>query len=413
MYDLLGDGVIEDDFEGGWRRRADAAAVALILFAPFRHLNEFVESSSIDLHTRNREIWEAATRRFFVNEDQRPAGTQAQAQNLNMFRLWSSFLGKGGHGDSVGGLSVAGAAGGGGGVTAKSLDGMERVAQPPEFGGANCTDAACVSDERELLQTEVLVNGKGGLSLDLELPFHSVRDTDQDLKGTAAGAVLQSPVLFAALGKLLGGSVSDVDGFVGQVPQALWALMKRAANTYAAPLRRGSVGDEGLQSLSDEQRMVFEDIRVSVQVSQGGEAASSIHVVGQGGCGKSFLVNAMRAYFTNSFVCGTTGSAAMGLSGVTLHKYLGISISTKEGFERLADDSGRDVSLYAKEASQLAVLFLDESSMLTPQLLVLLHLSLCKWRNEWFRPFGGVIVCLSGDPQNSSSSRAYWSRSLP
>lgn len=121
-----------------------------------------------------------------------------------------------------------------------------------------------------------------------------------------------------------------------------------------------------LQALTPEQRVVVCIIRAHA-VLNGAQRVSApqeplrLLVCGGPGTGKSFLVNALKQLLGHSLaVTATTGKAAHGIGGVTLHHLLDLEVSHRAGQGAPMDATKRQ-RLFAR-LSNVAYLLIDEVS---------------------------------------------------
>ena len=155
-------------------------------------------------------------------------------------------------------------------------------------------------------------------------------------------------------------------------------------------------------------------IQKSVELEPKPEDLIRIILTGPGGTGKTHVVKALRDVMA-VYGCGhllrflaPTGSAASLIDGTTIHKGLGIKIHTNDKGKgnRHPGDSNEDytvlISIHNRtmlhdEWGPAKVLFLDEFSLLSEQLLCELDHALryaTERPNEWF---GGLSVIFAGD----------------
>jgi len=139
-----------------------------------------------------------------------------------------------------------------------------------------------------------------------------------------------------------------------------------------------------------------------------------ILLTGPGGMGKTHILNALQAlmseYGSEHTLCflAPTGSAASLINGMTIHKGLGIKIkSNKKGKgNREPGESAEDYMVLISVQNRMLlrdewwlvkVLFLDEVSLLSKQLICeidhALHYTTAR-PDKWF---GGITVIFTGD----------------
>ena len=119
---------------------------------------------------------------------------------------------------------------------------------------------------------------------------------------------------------------------------------------------------------------------------------------GMGGCGKSYVIDAIRTTLRNShnkevIVTSTTGLTANALRGTTIHSALNLPI----GRRRLTPLRGESLRNLQDKFRNINGLIIDEFSMLRSKELSFINdrLKQIKCNNN---DFGGVCVLLAGDP---------------
>ena len=124
----------------------------------------------------------------------------------------------------------------------------------------------------------------------------------------------------------------------------------------------------------------------------------SVCITGSAGVGKSRLVAEITARLQAQnrivAVCGTTGMAAVGVNGRTIHKWAGVGLA-RESAEDLVRivNKRRDA---ARAWRRTDTLLIDEVSMLMPTLFEKLEYIARKIRRD-DSPFGGLQLVLVGD----------------
>jgi hypothetical protein len=133
--------------------------------------------------------------------------------------------------------------------------------------------------------------------------------------------------------------------------------------------------------------------------------APLLFIHGAGGSGKSMLINLLseigELYFRKikagsqnkpvSLKTAPTGKAASNIGGYTLHSTFSLSFGNK--FMSLNDEKKANLSSVMED---LQILFIDEISMVKPDLLYQLHLRLKEVKNV-DKPFGNVCIIILGD----------------
>jgi hypothetical protein len=150
----------------------------------------------------------------------------------------------------------------------------------------------------------------------------------------------------------------------------------------------------GFMQLNPEQRAL-------VDLAMAGE---SFYFGGVGGTGKSFVfkycIKALREAGKSVVVCASTGSAAVGVQGVTSNSLFGLRPP------RVKPTNGKDEYIPCVEASRFAMkkqlkeadcLFLDEASMHSAGFFAQMDRRARKIRGNKYQPFGGMQVIITGD----------------
>jgi ATP-dependent DNA helicase PIF1 len=143
--------------------------------------------------------------------------------------------------------------------------------------------------------------------------------------------------------------------------------------------------------LNDEQNLVFEKYK----------KGENVFLTGPGGTGKSFLikkiVNHAEENERNIQVCALTGCASILLNckAITLHRFAGIGLANKPIPSILEELFKKKYKL--KKWFKLECLIIDEVSMMSLKILLLLDAIAKKIYNKPNIPFGGLQVIFSGD----------------
>ena len=128
-------------------------------------------------------------------------------------------------------------------------------------------------------------------------------------------------------------------------------------------------------------------------------------VTGQGGTGKSVLVDAITETFSHFqsgaalAKCGTTGVAATQISGTTLHSWVGLGIGR---LKSVTSASKVTTARRKKNILGKTCLIIDEMSMLYDTLFtdvdkIISFIKKSEHEGNEFLPFGGMHVILMGD----------------
>ncbi len=143
--------------------------------------------------------------------------------------------------------------------------------------------------------------------------------------------------------------------------------------------------------LNEEQNIVFEKYK-------NGE---NVFLTGPGGAGKSFLIKKIvsdaEENERNIQVCALTGCASILLNckAITLHRFAGIGLANKPISDILEELFKKKYKL--KKWFKLECLIIDEVSMMSLKILLLLDKIARKIYNKPNIPFGGLQVIFSGD----------------
>lgn len=119
----------------------------------------------------------------------------------------------------------------------------------------------------------------------------------------------------------------------------------------------------------------------------------NVFVTGPAGSGKSTLLNLIQnreVCSKNVIVLGSTGISAVNVGGVTIHSQFHFPPSILTDNDVKIDNSIYDI------LNQVDVIVIDEISMVNPNLLDYISLSLQNYRSN-YDPFGGVQLLLFGD----------------
>ena len=157
-----------------------------------------------------------------------------------------------------------------------------------------------------------------------------------------------------------------------------------------------------METLSNVQKQVFEKYLLN----------ENIFISGPGGSGKTYLINFIynHAIENNKSikVCALTGCASilLGCKATTIHRFAGIGLANKSIDEvvnslfKKSQDKDKDKDKYNYKLRQwysLKVLIVDEVSMMSLKLLLILDKIARRIYNKPKLPFGGLQVIFSGD----------------
>lgn len=158
---------------------------------------------------------------------------------------------------------------------------------------------------------------------------------------------------------------------------------------------------EEVIALNEEQQAVLDF--VTTRLNQ------SVFITGDAGSGKSTLLNAiikrLKERGVITYVTAATGIAALEIGGSTLHRYAGIETNLEFQTQLahltvLSEMETRNQGRYrflASRIQQTRTLIIDETSMVSGELLDCLDFRMRTMRSCSSRPFGGVRVIFCGD----------------
>jgi hypothetical protein len=117
-------------------------------------------------------------------------------------------------------------------------------------------------------------------------------------------------------------------------------------------------------------------------------------IVGCGGCGKSYLINAIVSERNDVIHVAPSGIAALNIGGQTIQSFFSITPRQYTGEVSMKNKMNIETINKIKSAS---ILLIDEISMLRCEILDIVDFKLKILRNNTF-PFGGIKLILLGDP---------------
>ena len=146
------------------------------------------------------------------------------------------------------------------------------------------------------------------------------------------------------------------------------------------------------QSMNEDQQRIFQECIGS---------SGSIFCTGQGGTGKSWLLECIVAYFRefplsdNRYVAVTasTGIAAFTVKGITLHRFAGVGIE-EENLQTMIAKASKGVSYL--NWTRTDILIIDEISMVSPVFFNNLS-RMASYLRDNELPFGGIRIIMFGD----------------
>lgn len=121
----------------------------------------------------------------------------------------------------------------------------------------------------------------------------------------------------------------------------------------------------------------------------------NLFITGVAGSGKSYLLRQLKETFTDKLhLTATTGISAININGVTIHSWAKLGVGTTSA-QQIVSKINRDEQALNRIVS-CKILAIDEISMLSDKMLLLLHQVLVLARGST-KPFGGVQLLLFGD----------------
>jgi hypothetical protein len=151
-------------------------------------------------------------------------------------------------------------------------------------------------------------------------------------------------------------------------------------------------------SLNEEQRRAFTILTDHASRAAGSPGQLLMGIFGEGGTGKSVLIDAIRAWFEiqdrgeELMVTAMTGSAASHIGGSTLHSATGIKVEKGE-----RSTIARAIPKKAAEWCNKRYLIIDEVSMIDRDIVVRLEIQLQLLTSDAVAVFGGMNILFCGD----------------
>jgi len=120
----------------------------------------------------------------------------------------------------------------------------------------------------------------------------------------------------------------------------------------------------------------------------------NVFLTGQGGTGKSYLINQLKKEIDID-VTSTTGISAYLIKGSTIHSYCGIGVLSKYSVKDVLKKIKKN-KLAKRRLIECKTLVIDEISMLGKKYFEMMNETFKLVRND-DRPFGGICIILTGD----------------
>ena len=170
--------------------------------------------------------------------------------------------------------------------------------------------------------------------------------------------------------------------------------------TYLHNLETGCNNGADITQLNTEQKVVFDYVMNNANVKK----QVLVFCTGPGGTGKSFLIRCVTQHLCQTFareqgikpvlLAGLTGICSRNINGVTLHSLLKLPIdSGQRSYRALGSQAMNNLQ---NTFTGVTHLIIDEISMVSSQVLDLIHNQLCTiFSNNM--PFGGLSILAFGD----------------
>ena len=165
--------------------------------------------------------------------------------------------------------------------------------------------------------------------------------------------------------------------------------------------------DAALETKRQEKTMLYIMHRIiDVPRKPGSDGTDRLHLLvhGPGGCGKSFVLRAaahkLRSHGHGVIIAAYTGTAAFNVGGVTLHQCCALPVTNKSYGQHAVDaiaPQGAQLQNLREVWAFADVLFVDEISMVSSELLKLMDRNLKLARKRPDFPFGGIHFVAFGD----------------
>ena len=166
-------------------------------------------------------------------------------------------------------------------------------------------------------------------------------------------------------------------------------------NNDAFTCTSGAIGETiDLNTFSDMQKHAFNIIKAHSEQPCPKNPLILI-IIGGGGTGKSYLINAIRSLLQNSCaVTATTGKAAYGIHGCTIHSLLKLPIGPKGN----KDLTGQSLVRLQNNLKNISYIIIDEYSMLGQKMFAWVDKRCRQATGLNDEAFGGKSIVLVGDP---------------
>ena len=171
-------------------------------------------------------------------------------------------------------------------------------------------------------------------------------------------------------------------------------------STYLHNLEASCNNCVDITQLNIEQKVVFDYVMKNANIKK----QVLVFCTGPGGTGKSFLIRCLTQHLCKSFakqqgirpvlLAGPTGICSKNINGVTLHSLLKLPIdSGRRSYRALGSQAMNNLR---NTFTGVTHLIIDEISMVSSQVLDLIHNQLCTVLSNSI-PFGGLSILAFGD----------------
>jgi len=192
-------------------------------------------------------------------------------------------------------------------------------------------------------------------------------------------------------------------GSCDYVQKTYW---KEKSNEDPADLRVATQPPEAVDTLSQEQRLFYDTIMAQYEniLERRQQPQLLLHVDGEGGTGKSYVVNILCAHLQTKasghgqpvpvLRAGPTGIAALNVMGRTLHNLFRLPLKTGD----MEELGSAGLTACQNTFKGVQYLLIDEKSMVSLRRLLQIHQRCSQiFPNATDLPFGGLNIIIAGD----------------
>ena len=160
-------------------------------------------------------------------------------------------------------------------------------------------------------------------------------------------------------------------------------------------------------NFNDEQQVVVSSLMKCVDISTSCSARFVKHlfVVGMPGSGKTFVITHLLLYVLckglNVMVTSLSSERSMQFSGIHIHDLFGLPVSTSNVVDQIVQKALHKLTFDTAKLTllkRLDVIYFEEIGMICAEEFAAIDLILQSVRDS-FLPFGGVLICATGDPK--------------